>query len=242
MLLWLKDLMDVTENLQFIVPKFRHLIRDDGEGTRQECRNVGSMNCNFSVAFIKSLNQSSIKPCLIVHLVALWTLKQISFSLPPKIPSGRQAGDFLTCQISNVRLSYLAGQTRGDEIIHFRFKGDTTNQSSCSIYLANCNFSSFFPPQASVCPLYFEVLITTSTWRCCFRIWTQSLSIKNVVGLWGVGTQRRTVGQHQHSTVTAMGEDPQWLSSKLTVISLVDTLTCPGPVVSKKKQANISHM
>ena len=25
----------------------------------------GSMNCNFSVTFIKSLNQSSIKPCLI---------------------------------------------------------------------------------------------------------------------------------------------------------------------------------
>ena len=35
------------------------------------CRNFGSMNCNFSVTFIKSLNQSSIKPCLIVHLVAM---------------------------------------------------------------------------------------------------------------------------------------------------------------------------
>ena len=33
------------------------------EGARQKCRNVGSMNCNFSVTFIKSLNQSSIKPC-----------------------------------------------------------------------------------------------------------------------------------------------------------------------------------
>ena len=31
--------------------------------------------------------------------------------------------------------------TRGDEMIHLRFKGDTTNQSSCSISLANCNFS-----------------------------------------------------------------------------------------------------
>ena len=31
---------------------------------RQECRNVGSMNCNFSVTFIKSFNQRSIKPCL----------------------------------------------------------------------------------------------------------------------------------------------------------------------------------
>ena len=44
------------------------------EDTGQECRNVESMNCNFSVTFIKSLNQSSITPCLIVHLVALWTL------------------------------------------------------------------------------------------------------------------------------------------------------------------------
>ena len=26
------------------------------------------------VTFIKSVNQSSIKPCLIVHLVAMWTL------------------------------------------------------------------------------------------------------------------------------------------------------------------------
>ena len=27
-----------------------------------------------SATFIKSVNQSSIKPCLIVHLVAVWTL------------------------------------------------------------------------------------------------------------------------------------------------------------------------
>ena len=30
-----------------------------------------SLNCNFSVTVIKSLNQSSLKLCLIVHLVAL---------------------------------------------------------------------------------------------------------------------------------------------------------------------------
>ena len=42
-------------------------------------------------------------------------------------------------------LDHLAGQTRGDEIIHFRLKDDTTNQSSCFIYLTNCNFSSSFP-------------------------------------------------------------------------------------------------
>ena len=150
MLLWLKDFNeynpDVTihrPNLSTLLPSA--FIRGDDEDIRQECWNVGSMNCNFSVTFIKSLNQSSIKPCLSVHLVALWTLKQISFSLLPKIPPGRQAGDFLTCRISNVRLSYLATQTRGDEIIHFRFKGDTTNPSFCFIYLANCNFSFSFP-------------------------------------------------------------------------------------------------
>ena len=41
MLLWLKDLMDVTEKLQFIDLKFRHLIKDDDEDTRQECRTLG---------------------------------------------------------------------------------------------------------------------------------------------------------------------------------------------------------
>ena len=45
------------------------------DGTKQECRNIGSMNCNFSVTLTKSLHQSSIKPCLIIHLVAMWTLK-----------------------------------------------------------------------------------------------------------------------------------------------------------------------
>ena len=82
MLLWLKDLMNVIEKLQFLDPTFRHscvefssrVMRGVYEGTRQECRNVGSMNCNLAVTFIKSLNQKSIKPCLTVHLVAMWTL------------------------------------------------------------------------------------------------------------------------------------------------------------------------
>ena len=48
------------------------------EGTRQKCWNIGSMNCNFSVTIcnfsvtiIKSLNQSSIKPCLIIMFVSV---------------------------------------------------------------------------------------------------------------------------------------------------------------------------
>ena len=76
-LLWLKDLMNVTEKLQFIDLTFRHscLVSSSGvearnEGTRQKCRNVGSMNCNFSITIIKSLNRSSIKPCLIIMCVS----------------------------------------------------------------------------------------------------------------------------------------------------------------------------
>ena len=93
MLLWFKDLINVTEKLQFIDPMSGHscLVPSSGvvqslqpevlifcsyqitldEGTRLECQNDESMNCNFSVTFIKSLNQSSIKPCPVVHLFAL---------------------------------------------------------------------------------------------------------------------------------------------------------------------------
>ena len=45
MLLWFKDLMNVTEKLQFIDLK--------------ECRNIGSMNCDFLVTFIKSYTSFS---------------------------------------------------------------------------------------------------------------------------------------------------------------------------------------
>ena len=41
------------------------------EGTREKCRNVGSMNCNFLITIIKSLNQNSIKPCLIIMFVSV---------------------------------------------------------------------------------------------------------------------------------------------------------------------------
>ena len=197
------------------------------------------VNCNFSVTFIKSLNQSSIKPCLIVHLVALWTLKQISFPLPPKIPPGRRAKNFLPRRISNVRLS--SGPNGGQEITHQSFKGDTTNQRLCSIYLSNCNFSFTFPSSGLGLSAILRSLDYNQYLKVLFSYLDPVLINKErsrFVRCWHAKTDG---GQHQHSTVTAMGGDPQWLSSKLTVISLVDTLTCPGPAVSKK-QANISHM
>ena len=98
--------------------------------------NVWTLRCS---AFIITPDEG-----LIVRLVALRTLKQISFSLLPKMTPDRQARNFLTCRISNVRLLHLAGQTSGDEIIYLWFKGDTTNQSFCSIQLANCNFFLYF--------------------------------------------------------------------------------------------------
>ena len=71
--------MNVIEKLQFLDPTIRHscvvfssrVMRGVYEGTRQECRNVGSMNCNLAVTFIKSLDPKSIKSCLTVHLVAM---------------------------------------------------------------------------------------------------------------------------------------------------------------------------
>ena len=35
---------------------------------------LGLLIVTSAITLIKSVNQSSIKPCLIVHLVAVWTL------------------------------------------------------------------------------------------------------------------------------------------------------------------------
>ena len=53
--------------------------------TTDQCQNVESTNYNFLVTFIKSLNQSNIKPCLIVHLVAMWTLIRLRNISRPKL-------------------------------------------------------------------------------------------------------------------------------------------------------------
>ena len=55
MLLWFADLMKVTKEVTIHRP-------------------LGLWIVTSSVTFIKSANQSSIKLCLIVHLVAVWTL------------------------------------------------------------------------------------------------------------------------------------------------------------------------
>ena len=51
-----------------------------------------------------------------------------------------------------------------------------------------------------------------------------------VLTLLGAGMLRLTAGRHRHSTATAMGEDLQWQSSKLTIPYLVDTPTYRGAV------------
>ena len=55
MLLWFADLMKVTKKVTIHRP-------------------LGLWIVTSSVTFIKSANQSNIKLCLIVHLVAVWTL------------------------------------------------------------------------------------------------------------------------------------------------------------------------
>ena len=50
MLLWFADVVNVTEKVTVHRPNVSTLLSSAfirGEGTRQECRNVGSMNCNF---------------------------------------------------------------------------------------------------------------------------------------------------------------------------------------------------
>ena len=61
MLLWFKDEINWELVSTLLSSSF---IRGDHKGTRQECRNVESMNWNISVILTKSLSQSSIKPCL----------------------------------------------------------------------------------------------------------------------------------------------------------------------------------
>ena len=62
-----KDLMKVTEKLQFIDPTFRHscLLPSSSPLIKILERSVQTLRLfNFPVTFIKSLNQCSIKPCL----------------------------------------------------------------------------------------------------------------------------------------------------------------------------------
>ena len=42
---------------------------------------LGQWIVTSSITFIKSVNQSSIKPCLIVHLVAVWTLTYFRYGI-----------------------------------------------------------------------------------------------------------------------------------------------------------------
>ena len=69
------------------------------------------MNCNSSVTFIKSVNQSSIKPCLIVHLVAVWTLIYFSESFVYGVFRIRLLRLLRLCDLSVWFLHSTAGKT-----------------------------------------------------------------------------------------------------------------------------------
>ena len=69
------------------------------------------MNCNSSVTFIKSVNQSSIKPCLIVHLVAVWTLIYFSESFVFGVFRIRLLRLLRLCDLSVWFLYSTAGKT-----------------------------------------------------------------------------------------------------------------------------------
>ena len=69
------------------------------------------MNCNSSVTFIKSVNQSSIKPCLIVHLFAVWTLIYFSESFVLGVFRIRLLRLLRLCDLSVWFLHSTAGKT-----------------------------------------------------------------------------------------------------------------------------------
>ena len=69
------------------------------------------MNYNSSVTFIKSVNQSSIKPCLIVHLVAVWTLIYFSESFVFGVFRIRLLRLLRLCDLSLWFLHSTAGKT-----------------------------------------------------------------------------------------------------------------------------------
>ena len=87
------------------------------------------MNCNFSVTFIESLNQSNIKPCLIVHLVAMWTLI------------------YLVINVFNLLIKvaehYRYQESKTSNIKRFPFMSDT--------------FSTMLPAQSQVLSIYARV-------------------------------------------------------------------------------------
>ena len=64
MLLWFADLMNVTKEVTIHRPNVSTLLET-----------LGLWIVPSSVIFIKSANQSRIKLCLIVHLVAVWTME-----------------------------------------------------------------------------------------------------------------------------------------------------------------------
>ena len=74
----LKECQEVIERLLIsdhikgpIVAAFRSSLM---KALDRSVKMLGLWVVTSSVTFIKSVNQSSIKPCLIVHLVAVWTL------------------------------------------------------------------------------------------------------------------------------------------------------------------------
>ena len=77
MLLWFADVVNVTEKVTVHRPNVSTLLSSAFIRVKALDRSVETLGLwiiTSSVTFIKSANQSSIKLCLIVHLVAVWTL------------------------------------------------------------------------------------------------------------------------------------------------------------------------
>ena len=97
--------------------------------------------------------------------------------------------------------------------------------SECHDLLDRCAFPRAIIPKIWTKDFFFKVVLmhqlflatTVGTWRIWRCFWSPWSIAQSVVGLWGVGTLKRTAGRRLRSTATVMTRDPLWLSFKSAV-------------------------
>ena len=88
--------------------------------------------------------------------------------------------------------------------------------AECHDLLDRCAFPRAIIPKIWTKDFFFKVVLmhqlflatTVSTWRIWRCFWSLWSIAQSVVGLWGVGTLKRTAGRRLRSTATVMTADP----------------------------------
>ena len=88
--------------------------------------------------------------------------------------------------------------------------------TQCHDLLDRCAFPRAIIPKIWTKDFFFKVVLmhqlslatTVDTWRIWRCFWSPWSIAQSVVGLWGVGTLKRTAGRRLRSTATVMTRDP----------------------------------